>query len=174
MVEASERGSLSQHYPVSTHPYSEIEDISMKDAIHFSREDWLLWLGIFGFSGIFILIMSVFTIVPITHYMVRISITIMMMFIPGYVTMKLFFDHMELTEYKVLDRFIVPVIISAMTVQPSYFLVTYLRTYGLKIDEDVINSDFLAALIAILVTAIAFGIKFLQARMAGLREQAGV
>ncbi len=145
----------------------------MKDTIHFSREDRLLWFGIFGFSGIFILIMSVFTTVPITHYMIRIIITIMMMFIPGYVTMKLFLDRMEFTEHKVLDRFIVPLIISAITVQPLYFLVTYLRTYALNIDEDVINSDILAAIIAILVTASAFLIKFLRTRKATAQIQGG-
>lgn len=145
----------------------------MKNLMHFCREDRLMWLGILGFSGIFVLIMSVFTTVPVTYHVGRVILAILMMFMPGYVVMKLFLDRMEFTEYKVLDRFIVPVMISALTVQSLYFVATYFRTYGLKVDEDVINSDTLAAFVAILVTAGAFGIKFLQARKAGGREQAG-
>lgn len=144
----------------------------MKNLIHFTREDQMLWLGILGFSAIFILIMSVFTTVPITHHVERVILAILMMFMPGYVVMKLFLDHMEFTEYKVLDRFIVPVIISALTVQSLYFGATYLRTYGFNVDEDVINSNTLAALIAILVTLSAFGIKFLQARKISALKQA--
>lgn len=132
----------------------------MNNFIQFSKVDRTMWLGILGISAIFIVLMSLFTTTSPFYYAKRILITIFIMFLPGYAITKLFFDHMEFTEYKALDKFLVSFFFSIATVQTLYFVATYVRTYALNVDEDVISSNSIAIFIAVLVTAVAFGIKF--------------
>ncbi|CAI8794178.1 hypothetical protein [Methylocaldum szegediense] len=132
----------------------------MNNFIQFSKVDRTMWLGILGFSAIFIVLMSVFTTTSPFYYAKRVIISILIMFIPGYSITKLFFDHLEFTEYKALDKFLVSFFFSIATVQTLYFIATYIRTYAMNVDEDVISSNSIAITIATLVTAAAFGVKF--------------
>ncbi|MBS1212102.1 MAG: hypothetical protein H6R26_718 [Proteobacteria bacterium] len=126
----------------------------------FNELDKKLWIGIAIFGAIFIVLLSVFTTSSPFYYLERLVITLFEMFLPGYVIMKLFLDHVEFTEYKVIDKFLVSFGLSICTVQTLYFLSTYLRTYAFNVDEDVISSNAIAVFIALLVMSGAFGAKY--------------
>jgi uncharacterized membrane protein len=130
------------------------------DWFTFKREDKLMWLGLLGISAILIVLLSLFTTSSPFYYLQRVVITILMMVLPGYVIMKLFLDHVQFTENPIIDKFMVSFGISIVTVQTLYFLSTYLRTYALNVDEDVISSDIIAVFIVVLVIAAAIGAKF--------------
>jgi uncharacterized membrane protein len=131
----------------------------MNKYFEFSAIDKKLWIGIGAVSGIVIVLLSLFTTTSLFYWLVRILVTILIMFVPGYIITKLFFDKLVFTEYPVVDKFIVSFFFSIATVQTLYFLTTYLRTYGLNIDEDIISSDKIALVLALLVIGAAFGIK---------------
>ncbi|WP_434130524.1 hypothetical protein [Methylocaldum sp. GT1BB] len=132
----------------------------MNKFFQFNKDDRTMWLGMLGISAVFIVLMSLFTTTSPFYYAKRILITIFIMFLPGYAITKLFFDHMEFTEYRALDKFLVSFFFSIATVQTLYFIATYVRTYALNVDEDVISSNAISISIALLVTAVAFGVKF--------------
>lgn len=132
----------------------------------FTELDKKLWIGIAGFGAIFIIMLSLFTTSSPFYYLERLLITLFEMFLPGYVIMKLFLDHIQFTEYKVVDKFVVSFGLSICTVQTLYFLSTYLRTYGFNVDEDVISSNTIAILIALLVMGGAFGAKYYMLKKA--------
>jgi uncharacterized membrane protein len=139
----------------------------MNKFLTFNELDKKLWIGIGAFSAIFVILLSVFTTSSPFYYVERLLITLFEMFLPGYAIMKLFLDHIQFTEYKVIDKFLISFGLSICTVQTLYFLATYLRTYGLNVDEDVISSNVLAILIAVLVMAGAFGAKYYMLKKAG-------
>ncbi|HYE34828.1 hypothetical protein [Methylocaldum sp.] len=132
----------------------------MNKFFQFNKDDRTMWMGMLGISAVFIVLMSLFTTTSPFYYAQRILITILIMFLPGYAITKLFFDHMEFTEYRALDKFLVSFFFSIATVQTLYFLATYLRTYAFNVDEEVISSNAVAVSIATLVIAAAFGVKF--------------
>jgi uncharacterized membrane protein len=134
--------------------------MQIQNFVQFTKTDQLLWLGILAVGAIFIVLMSLFTDAGLVHYISRFVVMVFMIFLPGYVILKLFFDHIEFTEYKVIDKFLVSLFLSIASVQTLYFLSTYIRTYGLNVDEDVISSDKIAVFIAVLVMTVAVGIKF--------------
>ncbi len=136
----------------------------------FHELDKKLWIGIAAFGAIFIILLSVFTTSSPFYYLERFIITIFEMFLPGYVIMKLFLDHIEFTEYKVIDKFLVSFGLSICTVQTLYFLSTYLRTYAFNVDEDVISSNAIAVFIAMLVMGAAFGAKYYLLKKAAKAE----
>lgn len=131
----------------------------MNKYFEFSAVDKKLWIGIGVVSGIVIVLLSVFTTTSLFYWLARFLVTILIMFVPGYVITKLFFDKLVFTEYPAVDKFIVSFFFSIATVQTLYFLTTYLRTYGFNIDEDIISSDKIALVLALLVIGVAFGIK---------------
>jgi len=132
----------------------------MNKFFQFNKEDRTMWLGILAISTVFIVLMSLFTTTSPFYYAQRVLIALFIVFLPGYAITKLFFDHLEFTEYKALDKFLVSFFFSIATVQTLYFVATYVRTYALNVDEDVISSNAIAIFIAVLVTAVAFGVKF--------------
>jgi uncharacterized membrane protein len=132
----------------------------MNKFFQFNKDDKTMWLGILAISTVFIVLMSLFTTTSPFYYAQRILITLFIMFLPGYTITKLFFDHLEFTEYRALDKFLVSFFFSIATVQTLYFIATYVRTYALNVDEDVISSNAISITIAVLVTAAAFGVKF--------------
>ncbi|MGX2040469.1 hypothetical protein ACWJKU_10105 [Methylocaldum sp. MU1018] len=132
----------------------------MNKFFQFSKDDKTMWLGMLGISVVFIVLMSLFTTTSPFYYAQRILITIFIMFLPGYAITKMFFDHLEFTEYRALDKFLVSFFFSIATVQTLYFISTYIRTYALNVDEDVISSNAIAISISLFVIAAAFGVKF--------------
>ncbi|MDD2767275.1 MAG: hypothetical protein PHT19_00995 [Methylococcus sp.] len=143
----------------------------MSDFLDFSNADKKLWIGIAAVSGIMIVLMSMFTTTSLFYLLERFVIAIMEMFVPGYLITKLFFDKVVFSEHSIslkfiviepaiIDKAIVSVTLSIATVQTLYFLATYLRTYGLNVDEDVISSNTLAVGLVVLVIGAAFGVKY--------------
>ncbi|MEW6037307.1 MAG: hypothetical protein AB1648_03505 [Pseudomonadota bacterium] len=145
--------------------------MKISDFLEFSEVDKKLWIAIAAVISIAILLLSVFATTSPFYWIERFGIAILEMFVPGYLITKLFFDKMAFSERpislkfiviepEIIDKAIVSVTLSIATVQTLYFLATYLRTYGLNVDEDVISSDKLAVAVVLLVIAGAFGIKY--------------
>ncbi|HUL12475.1 MAG TPA: hypothetical protein VLU73_09930 [Methylococcaceae bacterium] len=124
------------------------------------KDDKTLWLGILAVSAIAIVIFSLFHATSPLFYLTKILVAIFEMFLPGYVIMKLFLDRFQVTDNRVVDRAILSVGLSMVTVQVIYFLSTYLRTYAFNVDEDVISSNAIAIVLVFLVIGAAFGAKF--------------
>lgn len=139
----------------------------MNKFLTFNELDKKLWIGIGAFGAIFIILLSIFTTNSPFYFLERLLITLFEMFLPGYFIMKLFLDQVQFTEFRVVDKFLVSFGLSICTVQTLYFLSTYLRTYGFNVDEDVISSNTIAILIALLVSAGAFGAKYYMLKKAG-------
>lgn len=128
--------------------------------IQFDNEDRSLWLGILAIGGAGILLLSIFTTTSFLGWIGRLLSTLFVMFLPGYAIFKLFFSHLKLSDYPILDRFLASVFFSIASVQTLYFLATYVRTYAFNVDEDVISSNAIAITLAILVVVGAFGAKY--------------
>jgi uncharacterized membrane protein len=134
--------------------------MKISDFLEFNEVDRKMWLGIAAVSAIIIVLLSVFATTSPFYWLQRFAITIMVMFVPGYLITKLFFDKVVFSQHPIADKLIVSLTLSIVTVQTLYFLSTYVRTYGLNVDEDVISSDKIAAGLVFLVIASAFGIKY--------------
>lgn len=126
----------------------------------FSKDDKMLWLGIAAFSAIIIIVFSIFHTTSPLIYLQKIVVALFEMFLPGYVIMKLFLDHISFTENKAIDKAIISFGLSMVTVQLIYFLSTYLRTYAFNVDEDVISSNAIAIVLVFVVIGSAFGAKY--------------
>ncbi|QSA97949.1 hypothetical protein [Methylococcus sp. EFPC2] len=130
--------------------------------ITFGPNDKKLWIGIGVVSAILIVLLSVFATTSPFYWVERFVITLFEVFLPGYVIVKLFLDHVSFSESPVVDKVILSFGISFATVQTLYFLFTYVRTYALNVDEDVISSNAIAIILALLVSGGAYGIRFYQ------------
>ena len=133
----------------------------------FNEIDKKLWLGIGAASLAFVIIFAVFTTSPVL-IIEKVLIGIFEMFLPGYIIMKLFLDNLELTDYKVADKAMISLGLSIMVMVTLYFLTTYIRTYALNVDEDVINSNTIAIIQSLVVIGGAFGAKFYLNKKKGL------
>jgi uncharacterized membrane protein len=140
--------------------------------ITFTPDDKKLWIGIGAVGGIFVILLSVFATTSPFYWVERFLITIFEVFLPGYVIVKLFLDQAKFTENPVVDKAILSFGISFATVQTLYFLFTYVRTYALNVDEDVISSNVIAILLALLVMGVAYGVRFYQERKKGQGQAA--
>jgi len=140
--------------------------------ITFTQDDKKLWIGIGAVGGIFVILLSVFATTSPFYWVERFLITIFEVFLPGYVVVKLFLDQAKFTENPVVDKVILSFGISFATVQTLYFLFTYIRTYALNVDEDVISSNVIAILLALLVMGVAYGIRFYQEKKKGQGQAA--
>lgn len=138
----------------------------MKNFLEFDDIDKKLWLGILGISAVGIILLSLFTSTSLFGYVARFLITVFIMFLPGYAICKLFFDKLKLSDFPTLDRFLASFFFSIASVQTLYFLSTYVRTYGLNVDEDVISSDTIAIVLAVLVIGGAFATRYYLNRKA--------
>jgi len=145
--------------------------MKLSDFLEFGEVDKKLWIMIAAVSGMIILLMSVFTTTSFLYFIERFVITILEMFVPGYLITKLFFENFTYSERPISMKFIVlepavidkamfSIFLSIASVQTIYFLATYLRTYALNVDEDVISGDKLAIIVVVLVVSAAFGIKY--------------
>lgn len=135
----------------------------------FNKDDKTLGLGIGAASVIFIVLFSVFHLETSPFYYVeKVLVGLFEMFLPGYVIMKLFLDEIHISDNKVVDKVIVSFGLSMVTVQLIYFLSTYIRTYALNVDEDVIPSNAIAVVLVLLVIGAAFGAKFYLNKKKGI------
>jgi uncharacterized membrane protein len=141
----------------------------MNRFIDFNRIDGWLWLIILGIGSIMVSWFALFTMQPPGSFIMRFGITVLIMFLPGYFITKMFFDHLRLSDYPIIDKLLLSVFLSAATVQPLYSLVSYSRNYGFGVDDDIIGSDTIWIVLSLFVIIASFGIKFVRAGYRALR-----
>lgn len=124
--------------------------------------DQKMWGGIGVFSVIMIIMFSLFTN---SAFLVaeKIGVGLLEMFIPGYVIVKLFMNDVKVTENQALDRFIISLGISFVTVQLLAFITEYITVFGLNEDQDerIRRENYKSLIIVALVIGTAFGVKYL-------------
>ncbi len=137
------------------------------------KTDLLMWAGILAVSLVFIGIFTVFTTTSPLTLLAKILSAILIMFLPGYVIVKLYLDELKLTENPALDKFILSFASSIVTVQTLAFLVNYFAVYSLELDQEIRIqvTNWVPPIIVALVIAVAVGLKFFQAKIAALWQR---
>ncbi len=137
------------------------------------KTDLLMWAGILVVSFVFIGIFMVFTTTSPLSLITKILSAVLIMFLPGYIIVKLYLDHVKLTENPALDRFILSFAISIVTVQSLAFLVSYFAVHQLKLDQEIRIGleNWVPLIIVILVITVAVGLKFCYNKIAALWQQ---
>lgn len=137
------------------------------------KTDLLMWAGILVISLVFIGIFMVFTTTSPLSLITKMLSAILIMFLPGYVIVKLYLDQVKLTENPALDRFILSFGLSIVTVQSLAFLVSYFAVHQLELDQEIRIGleNWVPPIIAVLVVAVAVGLKFFQDRIAALWQR---
>ncbi len=137
------------------------------------KTDLLMWAGILVVSLVFIGIFMVFTTTSPLALMAKILSAILIMFLPGYIIVKLYLDQVKLTENPALDKFILSFALSIITVQSLAFLVSYFAVHSLELDQEIRIEieNWVPPIIVVLVVAVAGGLKFFQDRIAALWQR---
>jgi uncharacterized membrane protein len=137
------------------------------------KTDLLMWAGILAVSLVFIGIFTVFTTTSPLTLIAKILSAILIMFLPGYVIVKLYLDELKLTENPALDKFILSFASSIVTVQTLAFLVNYFAVYTFELDQEIRIqvTNWVSPIIVVLVIAVAVGLKFFQAKIAALWQR---
>ncbi len=91
----------------------------MKDLLPIDSDDRKLWVGIFVVGLPIIIFLSVFTGVPLVASPGRFLMTLSIMYLPGYIIYKLFFNKLKLFDYTVLDQFLSSLFSSIASVSPQ-------------------------------------------------------
>lgn len=135
--------------------------------------DILMWAGILVVSFLLIGIFMVFTTTSPLELIKKILSAILIMFLPGYVIVKLYLDQLKLTDNPALDRFILSFALSIVTVQSLAFLVSYFAVHELELDQEIRISveNQVPLIIVFLVIAVAVGLKFFQDKVTALWQQ---
>ncbi|HHJ38257.1 MAG: hypothetical protein AXA67_14030 [Methylothermaceae bacteria B42] len=126
------------------------------------KDDIMLWGGILVVSAVFIGIFMVFTTTPPLDLIKKILSAILIMFLPGYIIMKLYLDDVKLSNNPAVDKFILSFGLSMVTVQSLAFIVNYFAVYGENLDQEfrIRMEAYMPLIIAFLVVATAFVLKF--------------
>lgn len=137
------------------------------------KTDLVMWAGILVVSFVFTAIFMVFTTTSPITLIAKILSAILIMFLPGYIIVKLYLDQLKLTENPALDRFILSFGISIVTVQSLAFLVSYFAVHQLKLDQEIRIGleNWVPPIIVVLVIAVAVGLKFAQNKIAALWQR---
>lgn len=137
------------------------------------KSDLIMWAGILVVSIIFIVIFSVFTTTSPVDLAKKILSAILIMFLPGYVIVKLYLDDLKLSENPAVDKFILSFGLSMVTVQSLAFLVNYFAVYGENLDQEVRIQveNLIPPMIVVLVIATAVGLKFFSNKIAAVWEK---
>lgn len=126
--------------------------------------DQKMWGGIGVFAVIMVIMFSLFagggTGVLVGE---KIAAGLLEMFVPGYVIVKLFLNDMKVTDNQALDRFILSLGLSFVTVQLLAFVTEYITVFGLNEDQDerISRENYKSLIIVALVIGSAFGAKYL-------------
>jgi Zn-dependent protease len=139
----------------------------LDDFLTFDEDDKKLWIRMGGALALIVLLFSVFTTTSVFYYLERVLIAVMVIFLPGYLIMKLFLDKISFSDNRVADKIIVSFAISVVVMVVPYFLTTYLRPYAFNTDEEgmeALSRTHEVVLLLLLVVAIAFGVKYYQNR----------
>ncbi|BCX88008.1 hypothetical protein MIN45_P0375 [Methylomarinovum tepidoasis] len=137
------------------------------------KSDLIMWAGIGVVSVIFIVIFSVFTTTSPIDLAKKILSAILIMFLPGYVIVKLYLDDLKLSRNPAVDKFILSFGLSMVTVQSLSFLVNYFAVYGENLDQEVRIQveNLIPPMIVTLVIATAVGLKFFSNKIAAQWEK---
>lgn len=125
--------------------------------------DQKMWGGIGVFSVIMVVMFSLFTTGGALVVAEKIGAGLLEMFVPGYVIVKLYLNDMKVTENQALDRFILSLGLSFVTVQLLSFITEYITVFGLNEDQDerISRENYKSLIIVALVIGTAFGVKYL-------------
>ncbi|TAN52649.1 MAG: hypothetical protein EPN21_03430 [Methylococcaceae bacterium] len=126
--------------------------------------DQKMWGGIGVFAVIMIIMFTLFA-GGATGVLVgkKIAAGLLEMFLPGYIIVKLYLNDMKITENQALDRFILALGLSFVTVQLLAFVTEYVSVFGLNEDQDerIARENYKSLIIVALVIGTAFGVKYL-------------
>jgi len=108
-----------------------------KELVKFSKADTLMWAGIGIFSLILIVAFSLMASNPSLVVKSLIGLVVVMI-LPGYTIVKLFFDHIQVSDNmtknpdinKALDKLIMSIGLSVACIIPLNFVWNYLLTMG--------------------------------------------
>lgn len=137
------------------------------------KTDLLMWAGILLVSLAFIGIFMVFTTTSPLTLIMKILSAILIMFLPGYIIVKLYMDQVKLTENPALDKFILSFALSIVTVQSLAFLVNYFAVHQFDLDQEIRIKleNWVPLIIVALVIAVAVGLKFFRDKIASLWQR---
>ncbi|NJD06890.1 MAG: hypothetical protein FIA97_10390 [Methylococcaceae bacterium] len=139
----------------------------LKPYFTIDAEDKKVWLGVLGAGLIGIILLSVFTTTSFFYYLERYVVALMMIFLPGYLVMKIYFDKLSLSDSRVTDKVMMAFGLSVLTMVVPYYLSTYLRPASFNTDEDkmqAISDTTVVVVLLLLVIGISFGLKYYQNR----------
>jgi hypothetical protein len=142
----------------------------LKPYFSIDPEDKKVWLGVLGAGLIGVIVMAVFTTTSVFYYLERYVVALMMIFLPGYVVMKIYLDKVSLSDSRVTDKVMMAFGLSILTMVVPYYLSMYIRPASFNTDENAaqaISDTTLVILLLILVIGIAFGVKYFQNRKSG-------
>ncbi len=126
------------------------------------RDDILMWSGILLVSVVFIGIFMVFTTTSPLDLIKKILSAILIMFLPGYVIVKLYLDDLKLTDNPAVDKFILSFGTSMVTVQSLAFLINYFAIHAEDLDQEIRIQleNWVPPVIVLIVIGVAVGLKF--------------
>jgi hypothetical protein len=143
----------------------------MEKYFTFDGDDKKLWMGTGAVGLIFIVLFSIFTTTSPFFYLEKFLIAVLIIFLPGYVVMKLFLDHMSFSDNRIIDKAMLSFGLSMATMITPYFLTTYIRPYVFNTDErgmEFMSGNALSLLLVVLVIGIAFGAKYYLNKKKGI------
>lgn len=145
---------------------------SLKELYNRLSDDQKMWAGIVAMSLVLIAVMTVFT-GNFVLYIEKFAAGILVMFVPGYVIHKLFLNDIQLTSNRVMDKFIVSLGLSIVTVQTLAFFAQYVTVFGLNEDPDerIARGNYKSLIIVALVIGSAFGVKYYNQIVAFLKKK---
>jgi hypothetical protein len=145
---------------------------ALKEFYNRLNDDQKMWAGIFAMSMVLISVMSAFT-GNFVLYVEKFAAGIFVMFLPGYVIHKLFLNDISLTSNRVMDKFIVSLGLSIVTVQMLAFFAQYVTVFGLNEDQDerIARENYKSLIIVALVIGGAFAVKYYNQIVAFLKKK---
>ncbi len=137
------------------------------------KSDLIMWAGIAVVSIIFIIIFAVFTTTSPIDLIKKILSAILIMFLPGYVIVKLYLDDLRLSQNPAVDKFILSFGLSMVTVQSLAFLVNYFAIHEADLDQElrIKLENWVPVIIVTLVIAVAVGLKFFWPKLSALWQR---
>lgn len=142
----------------------------LKPYLTIDQDDKKVWLGVLGAGAIFVALLSVFTTTSLFYYLERYLITLLMIFLPGYVVMKIYLDNVTLSDNRIADKVMMAFGLSIVTMVVPYYLSMYIRPASFNTDENAaqtVSDTFIVLFLLFLVIGIAFGVKYYLNRKAG-------
>ena len=145
---------------------------ALKEFYNRLSDDQKMWAGIVAMSLVLISVMSAFT-GNFVLYVEKFAAGILVMFVPGYVIHKLFLNDIQLTANRVMDKFIVSLGLSIVTVQTLAFFAEYVTVFGLNEDPDerIARQNYKSLIIVALIIGGAFGVKYYNQIVALLKKK---